>query len=306
MTELPVTVTGGRAFFTEGALAWAGRWVHDGPMEIHTHAFVEVALVVAGEATHLSVAGAETLRPGDAVLLQPGAWHGYDTRHLQLFNCCFSAELLDRELAWTREDPLLGVLLWTAPLSPGRRGTVTTHLDAAAQRDSEAHLDALADLRTGLLGRHRSDVISRLTLVLGHLARALVADREQAPGAQRHPVVVEAMRLLDSQLDRPWTLGDLADHLHVSRNHLLRQFKSATGLPPMAYLARRRVEAAAERLLHTTDPVGRIGRTVGWPDQNYLARRFKAHFGLTATEYRRRFAHSTRRLDDLHRRHPAG
>jgi AraC family L-rhamnose operon transcriptional activator RhaR len=33
-----------------------------------------------------------------------------------------------------------------------------------------------------------------------------------------------------------------------------------------------------------------VGRAVGWPDQNYFARRFKAHYGLSATTYRNRFA----------------
>jgi len=33
----------------------------------------------------------------------------------------------------------------------------------------------------------------------------------------------------------------------------------------------RRAEAAAERPLHTTDPISRIGRDVGWPDQDYFA-----------------------------------
>jgi AraC family L-rhamnose operon transcriptional activator RhaR len=67
-------------------------------------------------------------------------------------------------------------------------------------------------------------------------------------------------------------------------------------MPPMTYLARRRVETAAGLLLHTDQSVTQIGRSVGWPDQNYFARRFKAHFGLSATSYRSRFADRTRRL----------
>jgi AraC family transcriptional regulator, L-rhamnose operon transcriptional activator RhaR len=56
------------------------------------------------------------------------------------------------------------------------------------------------------------------------------------------------------------------------------------------------VATAAGLLLHTDESVTRTGRSVGWPDQNYFARRFKAHFGLSATIYRSRFADSTRRL----------
>jgi AraC family transcriptional regulator, L-rhamnose operon transcriptional activator RhaR len=104
------------------------------------------------------------------------------------------------------------------------------------------------------------------------------------------------MRLLDSQLAHHWALKELADQLHLSPGYLLRLFKSSTGMPPMAYLARRRVETAAGLLLHTGQPVTQIGRSVGWPDQNYFARRFKAHFGLSATSYRSRFADSARQL----------
>ena len=49
---------------------------------------------------------------------------------------------------------------------------------------------------------------------------------------------------------------------------------------------------AATLLLHSDQPVTCIGQAVGWPDQNYFARRFKAHYGLSATTYRARFATS--------------
>ncbi|WP_233358643.1 helix-turn-helix domain-containing protein [Thermomonospora amylolytica] len=56
------------------------------------------------------------------------------------------------------------------------------------------------------------------------------------------------------------------------------------------------MERAASLLLHTDQPITRIGQAVGWADQNYFARRFKAHYGLTATTYRRRFRHRAVRL----------
>jgi AraC family transcriptional regulator, L-rhamnose operon transcriptional activator RhaR len=68
----------------------------------------------------------------------------------------------------------------------------------------------------------------------------------------------------------------------------------------MAYLAQLRAEHAALLLLHSDEPVTSIGRAVGWPDQSGFARRFKAHYGLSATAYRKRFATSA-----AHLHHPA-
>ena len=226
------------------------------------------------------------------VFLRPGVWHGYDCDQLELYNCGFNAELLYRELAWTHEDPLLGYLLWTAPLSQGRHGLLTTHLDEPTLRDCVEHSEALEELRNSSLGLHRGDVIARLTLVLGHIARAAAADRERfgEPSGPTHPVVAQAIQSLEGRISHPWTLNELAADLHVSQSYLLRLFKSSTGLPPMAYLAKRRVETAAEMLLHGDQSMHEIGHAVGWPDQNYFARRFKAHFGLSGTAYRERFA----------------
>nr|GID87190.1 hypothetical protein Ade03nite_61140 [Actinoplanes derwentensis] len=108
-----------------------------------------------------------------------------------------------------------------------------------------------------------------------------------------HPAVVRAMRLMEAAPDRPWTLNDLAAEPHLARGHLFRLCKAVTGLPPITYLLRLRVELATSLLLYTDQSVSQIGESVGWPDANYFARRFKAHYRLSASTYRTRFTHNT-------------
>jgi len=108
--------------------------------------------------------------------------------------------------------------------------------------------------------------------------------------------VLEGMRMMEERPAYQWTLTALAAELHLAPGYLVRLFKAATGLPPMAYLSRQRVELAANRLLHTDQPINRIGESVGWPDPNYFARRFKSHYGLSASTYRARFTVRLARL----------
>jgi AraC family L-rhamnose operon transcriptional activator RhaR len=299
MADPPVSRSGELLFFTDGSLAYAGHYLHHDTHEVHTHSFVEVAVMTGGEGTHVSRAGKQPLQVGDVILLRPGVWHGMeDCRDLDLYNLCFSTELLQRELAWTREDPMLGYLLWTGPYSLGRRGMLTTRLSKEVLDECVEHLDALDRLRDQPIGLHRGDMIGRLSLFLSALARAVGRDTAdvQAPTGPTHPAVVTAMRAMEARPSHRWTLTELASGLHLTAGHLVRLFKSTTGLPPMAYLNRHRVEVAASLLLHTDEPVTHIAHSVGWADQNLFARRFRAHYGMSATTYRQRFSHDAVRL----------
>lgn len=273
--------------------AYAGCYLHKWDSPVHTHSFVEIAFAVGGSATHHSQAGRREMRPGDVLLLRPGVWHGYENcQRFEVYNCCFGSELLRRELAWTREDPLLGFLLWAGPYSSSGRGVLTISLPPSVLGDCLVHLDALAALRHHPPALHRPDVVGRLSLLFGQLGQAVAQARRELPGepGPAHPAVVQAMRLLEADLARDWTLTGLAAELHLAPGYLVRLFNAATGLPPMAYLGQLRAEHAAVLLLHSDEPVTSIGRAVGWPDQSSFARRFKAHYGLSATTYRKRFA----------------
>ncbi|MEU0569902.1 AraC family transcriptional regulator [Nonomuraea sp. NPDC005983] len=291
MTGTPLRSSRGLLYFADGSPAYARRFTHEGEEPVHTHSFVEIAVVVAGSAVHHSLSGRRRLQVGDVVLLRPGVWHGYEEcAGLTLYNCCVGTDLLRNELSWTREDPQLGYLLWTGPHSLQRRGLLTTHLDDVELGRCVGYLEALDRLRALHLDKHRADVIGWLSLFLGQLSRTATAGQdEMAHGTVTHPTVLRVMGLLEGDPAHDWTLAELSRTVALSPAYLVRLFRSATGLPPMAYLARLRVETASDLLLRTDDPVTAIARAVGWPDQSYFARRFKSYFGLSATVYRNRF-----------------
>jgi AraC family L-rhamnose operon transcriptional activator RhaR len=213
-----------------------------------------------------------------------------------LHSCCFSTDLLSRELAWTREDLQLCYLLTTGPYSVQGCGALVTHLDPDALADCQDHLAAPGELRHSPVSHYRGDIIGRLTLLFSQLGQA-VTQTHPALSSRTHPAIIETMRLLEAELAYRWTLTDLAGRLSLAPGYLTRLFKSATGLPPMDYLARQRTEQGAALLLHSDESVTHIGQAVGWPDQSTSARRFKAHYGLSATTYRARFAKRADRLD---------
>ncbi len=68
-----------------------------------------------------------------------------------------------------------------------------------------------------------------------------------------------------------------------------RRFVQATGLTPIAYVQRLRVEDAKRRLERTDTPVDQISWRVGYEDAAFFRRLFKRTTGLSPGAYRKRF-----------------
>jgi transcriptional regulator GlxA family with amidase domain len=68
-----------------------------------------------------------------------------------------------------------------------------------------------------------------------------------------------------------------------------RRFAAATGLTPIAYVQRLRIEDAKRRLERTPVSVDEVGWQVGYEEPAFFRRLFKRTTGLTPGAYRRRF-----------------
>jgi AraC-like DNA-binding protein len=103
----------------------------------------------------------------------------------------------------------------------------------------------------------------------------------------RDPVVGGALALLHRTPDRPWTVSALAADVGASRSVLGERFARFLGEPPLAYLARWRLQLAARCLEATDKPVLAVALDVGYRSEPAFNRAFKRQFGVPPARYRK-------------------
>ncbi len=97
------------------------------------------------------------------------------------------------------------------------------------------------------------------------------------------------MDFIDANLDAELTLEALARVAHFSPYHFHRIFRAMIGEPLFQYIQRIRLEKAATRLAEDPRrPVTRIALDCGFSGSAAFARAFREHFGMSASEWRRR------------------
>jgi AraC-like DNA-binding protein len=141
-------------------------------------------------------------------------------------------------------------------------------------------------------GLGRGAVMTRLTDIL--LIRVLRQWLERSPNqrgwlvALRDRHIGAALSLIHRRLDRAWTVDELAKHVAMSRSAFADRFAKLVGEPPLRYIARTRMNRAAELLRTTSLPVEHIGTERGYATTAAFSKAFKRQFGVAPGAYRKR------------------
>jgi AraC-like DNA-binding protein len=99
-------------------------------------------------------------------------------------------------------------------------------------------------------------------------------------------VMKQAIQYLTLQFTRPISIAHMSNMLGYHRTHLCKLFKQTTGLSPMQYLLKIRMERA-ELLLATPMTVDQISSSVGFSDALYFSKKFRKWRGQSPSEYRK-------------------
>ncbi|MCG8296324.1 helix-turn-helix domain-containing protein [Pseudomonas entomophila] len=100
----------------------------------------------------------------------------------------------------------------------------------------------------------------------------------------------QLVEYIETHLDQPLTLGELALRCNLSEYHFARMFRASFGLPPHQYLLARRLHRACELLRLGDLPLGQVALLCGFASASHFSNRFRQALGATPGEYRAAFA----------------
>ena len=125
-------------------------------------------------------------------------------------------------------------------------------------------------------------------------ARALSLDNDLAPrrgavSAKNLARITESLRQIDGNPTASYSLQKLAAASGVSPYYYLRVFERIAGVTPHQFILRSRMRYAAARIAREDRRVSEVAFRSGFGDLSNFNHSFRAEFGVTPLQWRRRF-----------------
>ncbi|KAI4452765.1 HTH-type transcriptional activator RhaS [Eubacterium plexicaudatum ASF492] len=136
------------------------------------------------------------------------------------------------------------------------------------------------------------DVINQYSMGLVFLYLLNHMDKLAHNSSQNYEdVVIQAtLKYIDTQY-RTAVLSHIAEDFNQSLSSVSRLIKKNTGYTFVELLMRKRFQKALMFLVETELPVEKIAANIGYENQSYFYRQFKARYGMTPSQYRQEHKH---------------
>jgi AraC family transcriptional regulator len=144
---------------------------------------------------------------------------------------------------------------------------------------------ATLDADRGASRRYLTRASAILQAFVVHDGRSNRATR--SGGGLAHWQLNRIVDYIEHHLAERITGEDLATLIDVSIGQLFRAFKVSVGIPPLQYVASRRLELAFSLMRTSSEPLSQIALTAGFCDQSHLCRVFRRVVGVTPAAWRK-------------------
>ncbi|MFD0589576.1 helix-turn-helix domain-containing protein [Paenibacillus sp. GCM10027627] len=106
---------------------------------------------------------------------------------------------------------------------------------------------------------------------------------------EAYRIIEDTVNLIEEKLKKNLSLDDLSSSLNVSKFHLHRLMRHATGMPLIEYIRARRLSKSIDLLMNTRMKIIDISLEFGFDHEQSYIRSFKKQFGVTPSCLRKQF-----------------
>lgn len=156
------------------------------------------------------------------------------------------------------------------------------------------HPELLGALRCFMLeagdDMHNMELLNYLTPVIAHLvARSVVLNTHPNLPLYDRFEVDQAIAYINSHYSKKITIEILAEQVNRSEGHFSKVFKSVTGMTPIDFLQKIRIQKARNLLINGTKHITEIALECGFNSSSYFSSCFMEKYKMTPSAYRQNF-----------------
>lgn len=249
-------------------------------VSLHHHDFYECYLFISGDVTYFIEGKTYPLKPGDIILINSTELH--------------------QPIINNNAIPYERIVLWINKLFLNSLSTAATDLarcfeDQGRENVIRGNIDMVQNIKlilTKLLSLAKSsgigsDLLYRAYIIelCVYLNRYLYQNEYSPDTDTKQASLMEGIiAYINNHIDEDITIDHLSGHFHLSKYHLLREFKKHSGTTLHKFIVQKKLILSKELILKGM-PITEVYEQAGFGDYSNFFRAFKNEYGVTPKHF---------------------
>ena len=251
--------------------------------EPHLHEFIEIIFIRSGEGVE-SVGGVDySVRRGDMIFVNFGRLHAFSGQGMEFIHVLLRPEFISERLI--NSENIFDV--FSLPSFASIEGELAP---CEVVSFSGAELVKVTNLIDGMLSEYENKSAGWRTALHGYVGVlfTMLIRRLKERAESSDSVTGRIEKYVEEHLFEKISLSDIAADCFYNTSYFSRKFKSCFGKNLTDYVKEKRLLFAAKLLAETDKPIAEIAEECGFSDKTQFYKLFRAEFGKTPAEYRKK------------------